>query len=93
MVKLIKSDVIKINILKQYEKRNISYTASLLSDILKCKFQTVRNALEFFYCIGIVDKEIKEHGDKNYTYYNLTEIGKKILELLKNFPSFGQYQG
>ena len=79
MVKLIKSDNLKIKILRQYKKKNISYTASLLSGVLGYKFETIKRALEFFYKIGVVDKEIKEHGKKNFTYYNLTEIGKHLI--------------
>lgn len=82
MVKLIKNDILKIKILKQYKKNNISYTASILSDILKSKFETLRKALEFFYLIGVVEKEIKEHGEKIYTYYNLTNNGKILLKSL-----------
>jgi len=80
MVKLIKSDVLKLKILKQYKERNISYTASLLSKELSGKFETIQKALEFFYKIGVIDKEIKEHGKKNFTYYNLTEIGKNLIK-------------
>lgn len=80
---MIKSDNLKIKILKQYKAKNISYTASILSDILGSKFETVKRALEFFYNIGVVEKEIKEHGKKNYTYYNLTEIGNNLIKSQK----------
>lgn len=80
---LIKSDELKIKILKQYKKKSISYTASLLSNILKYKFETIRKALEFFCIIGILEKEVKHHGKKNYTYYNLTKIGDIIISLDK----------
>jgi len=84
MIKLTKNDNIKINILMQYKKKNISYTASILSGKLKCKFETARKALEFFYRIGVIDKEIKEHGKKIYTYYNLTESGSILLMSLRD---------
>lgn len=80
MVKLNKSDILKIRILKQYKEKDIDYTASYLSDILKSKFETVSKALEFFYNIGVVEKDIKEHGKQNYTYYYLTKIGKELLK-------------
>lgn len=83
MTKLIKNDILKIKILETYKERNISYTASMLSDILKSKFQTVKNALEFFYRLGAVEKEVKEHGEKHYTYYNLTEIGEMLVSSIK----------
>ena len=83
MPKLIKNDILKIKILETYKEKNISYTASMLSDILKSKFQTVKNALEFFYCLGAVEKEVKEHGEKSYTYYNLTEIGEMLVNSIK----------
>jgi len=79
MVKLTKNDILKIQILKQYKKRSIDYTASYLSDILKSKFETVNKALEFFFCIGVVEKEIKQHGEKKITYFSLTEIGKNLI--------------
>ncbi len=82
MVILVKNDVLKIRILKQYKKKNISYTASFLSTILKSKYETIKKALEFFYSIKILEKEIKDHGKKNYTYYNLTKIGKDLIELI-----------
>ncbi len=81
MAKLIKSDNLKIQILKQFKMKNRSYTASHLSEIYKSKFETMRRALEFFYAIGVVEKEVKEHGEnKKITYYNLTEIGKILLK-------------
>lgn len=79
MVKLNKNDVLKIQILKQFKKKEIDYTASYLSEILKSKFETVNKALEFFFCIGIVEKDIKEHGMKKITYFFLTDIGKNLI--------------
>ncbi|MHA1344550.1 MAG: hypothetical protein ACTSQG_11220 [Promethearchaeota archaeon] len=79
MVKLIKNDILKIKILKAYKKNNISYTASILADNLKSKFETIKKALEFFSQIGVVYKEVKKHGKKDYTYYNLTEIGEELI--------------
>lgn len=83
MTKLIKSDIIKVEILKQYKVKNVSYTASTLSNILNKKFETIKNALEFFSKIGVVEKDIKEHGSKTITYYNLTEVGEIILNSFK----------
>ena len=79
MVKLIKNDLLKIEILKQYKKRNISYTASILADFLNSKFETVKKALEFFLRIGVIEEEVKIHGKIDYTYYNLADIGKALL--------------
>ena len=79
MVKLIKNDILKIKILKQYKHRNIDYTASYLSNILKSKYETVKKALNFFYSIDILEKDIKEHGEKNITYFQLTEYGRNLL--------------
>ncbi len=84
MVKLIKNDKLKIEILRQFKKKNISYTASILSSFLNSKFETINKALEFFYRIGVVEKEIKEHGKKRYTYYNLTESGNVLLSTLRD---------
>ncbi len=83
MESLTKNDRKKIEILKQYNKKNISYTASILSEIIDCKFETAKKALDFFILIGIVEKEIKEHGSKIYTYYNLTEFGKKLVQKIR----------
>ncbi len=80
MVKLNRSDLLKIKILKQLKKKNIEYTASYLSAILNAKFETVKNALEFFYEIDLIDKDVKEHGVKNITYYFLSSKGKKLIE-------------
>ena len=62
----------------------------LVSDVKKayektieCKFETAKKALDFFILIGILEKEIKEHGSKIYTYYNLTDFGKKLIEKIK----------
>lgn len=76
-----KSDILKIRILGQYKKRNTSYTASYLSKLLNNKFETVRKALEFFYIIGVIEKESKEYGSKKITYYNLTKIGMNLIQL------------
>lgn len=83
MVKLIKNDIIKIKILKEFKKKNISYTASHLSHLVESKYETVRKALEFFVQIGLLEKDIKEHRDKDYTYYNLTNIGKDLIKSKK----------
>lgn len=79
MVKLIQNDLFKLQILKQYKRKNSSYTASILANLLKSKFETIQKALEFFYLIGVVDKEIKEHGKKHITYYNLTKVGQDLI--------------
>ncbi|MHA1150486.1 MAG: hypothetical protein ACTSR8_19890 [Promethearchaeota archaeon] len=83
MTKLTKNDRIKLKILEQYKRKNISYTPSLLASILEFKYETIKKALEFFHLMGILDKEIKEHGKQNYTYYNLTEIGNIIIKAEK----------
>lgn len=83
MVKLIKNDIFKIKILKIYKKHNKSYTASYLSKIINCKFETIVKALEFYCQIGILKKEVKDYSLKHYTYYNLTELGQVILDSLK----------
>lgn len=83
MVKLNKNDVLKIQILKQYNKKNISYTASYLSKLLNSKFETIKKALEFYYMIGVVEKEFKDHGTKKTTYYNITKIGMDISQKIK----------
>ncbi len=75
-----RSDILKIKILKQLKKRNIEYTASYLSEILNAKYETAKKALEFFYEIDIIDKDIKEHGVKNITYYFLSSKGKSLIE-------------
>ena len=80
MEKLTKNDRIKIEILKQFKKKNISYTASILSEIIECKFETIKKALDFFVLLGIIDKDVKEHGSKYYTYYDITEFGEKVVE-------------
>ncbi len=77
---LIKNDKIKLEILKEFKMRDISYTASILAIRLNSKYETIKKALEFFSLIGIVEKEIKEHGKKIYTYYNLTSIGREFLK-------------
>ena len=83
MEKLTKNDRIKIEILKQFKKKNISYTASILSDTIKCKFETMKKALDFFVLVGIIEKDIKEHGSKFYTYYDLTDFGEKFIEKIE----------
>lgn len=84
MDKLIKNDNLKIQLLKHYKMKNSSYTASYLSEIYQCKFETTRRALEFFYAIGVVEKEVKEHGEnKKITYYNLTDIGRNLIKSKK----------
>ena len=80
---MIKNDILKIKILKQYKAKNISYTASILSNLVESKFETVKRALKFFINIGVVEKEIKEHGKKFFTYYNLTEIGINLIKSQK----------
>lgn len=82
MVSLIKNDLVKIEILKQYRKKNISYTASHLSNYIEAKYETIKKALEFLAIIGIIEIEKKEHGMKDYIYYNLSNIGKEILNQL-----------
>lgn len=42
----------------------------------------IRKALEFFFRLGIVEKEIKEHRKKDYIYYNITELGELIIKKL-----------
>lgn len=79
MPKLNKSDILKINILKQFKKKNIDYTASYLSEILSSKYETVKKALDFFYMIDIMDRDVKEHREKSIIYYRLTEYGKKLI--------------
>lgn len=83
MPNLLKNDKLKIKILEVYKKENISYTASLLSNIVKSKYQTVKNALEFFYCLGAIEKETKKHGKKSYTYYNLNKVGEILVDSIK----------
>ena len=83
MVNLTKNDKLKIKILKQFKKKNIDYTSSYLSEILGGKFETIEKALQFFYEIGVLGKDIKEHGKINYTYYYLTDIGKNLLKSKK----------
>lgn len=79
MARIIKNDELKIKILKQYKRNDSSYTASILAKIIKSKFETIKNALEFFYLIGVVDKEIKDHGKTHITYYNLTKVGQDLI--------------
>ena len=83
MVELIKGDKLKVKILKQYKKKNIDYTASYLSELLNARFETIRKALEFFYEIGIIEKDVKEHGEKSITYYYLTDLGKILINSAK----------
>jgi len=83
MIKLTKNDILKIQILKQFKKKEIDYTASYLSKILKRKYETVNKALEFYFCLGIVEKDIKEHGKTKITYFFLTELGKNLLKSKK----------
>ena len=77
---LIKSDLLKIKILKQYKKVNSEYTASYLSEILNSKYETVKKALEFYFEIDILDKEVKYHREKAITYYRLTKLGNNLLK-------------
>ena len=79
MVKLIQNDLLKLQILKQFKRKNSSYTASTLASLLNSKFETIKKSLEFFYLIGVVDKEIKEHGKRHITYYNLTKFGQELI--------------
>lgn len=83
MDRLIKNDLVKIKILKQLKKKNIAYTASILAKMLGFKFETVQKALEFFFHIGIVNKDIKEHGKMQYVYFELTEIGQILISSKK----------
>lgn len=83
MVVLVKNDALKIEILKQFKKKNISYTASLLASYLNARYETVRRALEFLTLIGATIKETKEHGKKNHVYYDLTPLGKEIITKLE----------
>jgi hypothetical protein len=80
MVKLTRNDILKIQILEQFKKKEIDYTASYLSEILRSKFETISKALEFYFCLGIVEKDIKEHGKKKITYFSLTELGKNLIK-------------
>jgi predicted transcriptional regulator len=80
MVNLTLNDEFKIKILKQYKKKPIDYTASGLATISNCQYETAKKACEFFYKIGILYKEKKEHGKKDYIYYGLTEIGKILIK-------------
>lgn len=75
-----KSDILKIQILKQLKKKEIHYTASYLASLLDSKYETVHKALEFFYHIDILEKDVKEHAEKNIVYYYLSEFGKNILK-------------
>ena len=75
-----KSDILKIQILKQFKKKEIHYTASYLASLLDSKYETVHKALEFFYYIDILEKDVKEYPEKSIVYYFLTEFGKKILK-------------
>ena len=79
MDNMTKNDKLKIIILKQYKKHLIDYTSSYLSNLLEHKFETVKKALNFFYEIGVLEKEIKDHGKKSITYYSLTEIGLLLI--------------
>jgi hypothetical protein len=79
MVNLNKSDILKIHILRQFKKKKIDYTASYMSELLNSKFETANKALEFFFEIGVLEKDVKEHGERNITYYSLTDIGSKLL--------------
>lgn len=83
MEELIKSDILKIQILRQFKKKEIHYTASYLAGILDSKYETVHKALEFFYQIDILDKDVKEHAEKNIVYYYITENGKYLLKSQK----------
>lgn len=80
MDNLIKSDILKVLILRKYKEKEISYTASYLSSFFEFKYETVKKALEFFCFIGVLEKDIKEHGKNDYTYYNLTKTGKELLK-------------
>ena len=42
------------------KKKNIDYTASYLSEILKSKYETVKKALDFFFMLDILERDIKE---------------------------------
>ncbi len=77
---MIKNDLLKLKILKQFKRKNISYTTSILANLLNSKFETIKNALEFFHTIGVLDEEIKDHGKMIYTYYNLTIIGQNLIK-------------
>ena len=83
MSSLTKNDVLKIRILKQLKLKNIDYTASYLANLLKSKFETTKKALEFFYQIDILDKDVKEHNTKKITYYRLNENGLNIIKTKK----------
>ena len=80
MDNMTKNDKLKIIILKQYKKHLIDYTSSYLSNLLEHKFETVKKALNFFYEIGVLEKEIKDHGKKSITYYSLTDIGLMLIK-------------
>ncbi|MHA1285098.1 MAG: hypothetical protein ACTSQP_21575 [Promethearchaeota archaeon] len=80
MDKLNKSDILKIKILKQFKKNRTYYTASYLAKILKTKYETIYKALEFFYQIDLLDKDIRHFGKKFISYYYLTELGQKLVE-------------
>ena len=79
MNSMTKNDRLKIKILKQYKKHLIDYTSSYLSNMLNHKFETVKKALDFFYEIGVMEKEIKDHGNKTITYYSLTDLGLRLI--------------
>ena len=83
MKNLNRSDILKIRILNQFKKKDIYYTASYIASLLDSKYETVHKALEFFFQIDILEKDIKEHAEKNVIYYLLTEFGRNLLKSQK----------
>lgn len=79
---LIFNDRVKIKGLIELEKR-ISLTPSALSRILKCQYETIKNALNFLEIIGLVSREVRKRGKKNYEYYSLTLLGKEIVKKME----------
>jgi len=79
MEDLIKNDQVKIKILKELASSD-KITPSRLSSILGYKYETIKNALNFFDKIGLIVKEKISHNQKDYEYYILSEFGKDIIK-------------
>lgn len=79
MKHMIKNDQIKIKILREmFSKAKI--TPSYLSSTLEYKYETIKKSLIFLERLSLVEKEVRNHGKKDYAYYQLTKLGKAVAK-------------
>lgn len=77
MENIIKNDEIKIKILKELSLK-AKITPSMLATKLNYKYETIKKSLTFLEKLSLVEKEIMNHGKKDYVYYQLTKLGKEV---------------